>query len=257
MQATTQNVFYAVEAQFAASRLASVTLVDQGQCGEGLPECPITVAAARNVVHAPATNLAVCDAVFAALVRHSRTRAKEAQLVAIWVMLPGLRAIAHRLRRTWRTDVEDIQSDVVLGFLEALRNVDPSRRNLGAYLWWTTYRHARRPCENAVRETAVDDIATLATYTATSDHANNPLVRPIRSGTVDVTSVDSPVAESGVAGERIGSLAYRLGLHRQLRGGHRTPNTGRGIGYLTLHNGVHARSRQVRNVRVEREDDAA
>ncbi|HWE89777.1 MAG TPA: hypothetical protein VG317_09985 [Pseudonocardiaceae bacterium] len=248
-----------LEAEFASSFLASVTLVEQGECGDGLPERPVTVGAARDVVHDPRADLAVCDAVFAALVRRVQTSDQHAQLAAIWVMLPGLRAIAHRLRRTWRADIDDIHSDAVVGFLEALRAADPGRQNLGAHLWWATYRHARRPCETFVRETATEDIAMLAARTATSDHANNPPAEPIRSGNLDAASVGSPVADSGVEGERLRSLAHRLGLHSQLHSDHRTRNRRRRIGYLTLHNIARSHPRAVGDaaVGIEREDDAA
>lgn len=260
MQAIAPNVFDALEAQFAASSLASVKLVERGECGDGLPDCPITVGAARDVVHDPDANLAVCDAVFAALVRRVRTPDRHAQLAAIWVMLPGLRAIAYRLRRTWRTDIEDIQADVVLGFLEALRDADPGRQSLGAHLWWAAYRRARRPCETFVRETATEDIAMLAARTGVADHVNNPPVEPTHPGVVDVESANRSVADRRVEGERLGSIAHRLGLHSHLhRGGHRTQDVGLRIGYLTVHNCIRACPPAIDNaaVGVEREDDAA
>jgi hypothetical protein len=260
IQAISPNVFDALDAEFAASSLGFVTLVEQGECGDGLPERAITVGAARDVVHDPAANLAVCDGVFAALVRRARIGVEHSQLAAIWVMLRAcgrsLIASAGRGVLISRTS----GPDVVVGFLDALRDADPGRQNLGAHLWWATYRHGRRRCEKFIRETAAEDIATLAARTATADHANNPPAEPGYPGAVDAVSPISPVADSRVEGERLGSIAHRFGLHSRLPRGHRTWSRRHRISCVILHHtNVRSRSRAVGGsaAGIERQDDVA
>jgi hypothetical protein len=252
---TSWNVFDALEAEFAGSPLMSATLVEHGECGAGVPEANIRVQAARDIVHDPMTSLIVCDAIFAALLRCARTRPESWQLAAIWTMLPGLRAITRRLRRTWwSVDVQDIRSDVLVGFLDALRRTDPTRENLGAHLWWATYRHARQPCEQATREITSEDIDTLAARAATADHATTPPANLACSGGVTAPPTDTPINGTRLEGERLGSIAHRLGLHTRA-GGHAR----RAIGYLTLHNTGHRHDHPTETTATgtDRREDAA
>jgi hypothetical protein len=84
----------------------------------------VTAAQAREIVRDNDVWDALRDAIWAALVRRAMTQARQWQRVAIWIALPGLRAIVSRLHRVWRTDLDDLRSEVVLGFIEALRQAD-------------------------------------------------------------------------------------------------------------------------------------
>lgn len=121
------------------------------------------------------------------------TQPRPWQQIAIWMTLPYLRAIANRLHRTWGTDRQDLGSEVVVGFLEALRQVDLDGQHLGQRLWWNTYRIARRMCRQ--------DACIRVTQAA-------PPTSPISPDTVTADRRDAQTIES----ERLGSLATRLGL---------------------------------------------
>lgn len=134
------------------------------------------------------------------------TQPRPWQQIAIWMTLPYLRAIANRLHRTWGTDRQDLGSEVVVGFLEALRQVDLDGQHLGRRLWWNTYRIARRMCrqEACIRVTPDADLRPFGVDVA--DQAAPP-TSPISPDTVTADRRDAQTIES----ERLGSLATRLG----------------------------------------------
>jgi hypothetical protein len=234
-------VFDAVETEFISSPVASETLVQQDECGHGLPDAIIGVREARAVVTDPAASLAVRDAIWATLVRRVRVDPDLWQLAAIWMMLPSLRAITNRLHRTWGVDRQDVQSDVILGFIEALRAANPARRKLGPSLWWATYRHGRHACQQATRDTASEDIDIIAARREMSDHSTDPPAEPLHSGIATSPPTDNPVTHTHIEGERLGAIAYHLALRERTRGHCQTRTTRRSVSHLTLRDAARSR----------------
>ncbi len=124
--------------------------------------------------------------------------------MAIWMMLPSLRAIVRRLHRAWATDIRDIQSDALCGFIEALGRLDPEQEP-GKRLWWQTFSSARNGCQRAVREQPVDDIESALQRQA---EAHPDPLSPAELGRPEASARDY----STIEGERLGALADRLGL---------------------------------------------
>jgi hypothetical protein len=197
---TSSNLFSTIDAEMAAMA-ESLVIVEPDACAPGMPAMAVTAAHAREIVRDNEVWDSLRDAIWAALVRHAMSRSRQWQRAAIWVALPGLRVIVNRLHRVWRTDLDDLRSEVVLGFLEAVRQADPDQSHLGSRLWWNTYRLARQMCQQARCECVVENIELLAG----ADRAEPQHVDPssIKSGTDDRLAVE---------GERLGSLAARLGL---------------------------------------------
>lgn len=187
------TVFDAIDAEIAGSARARV-LIDGGECGS---PAPVTILEARNLIqdsNAPDDSREVACA---AIVRHAQQDPLTWERALLWTMVPRLRGIAARLRRRWRVDPDDIRSDVILAFLETVRQADPGRSHLNSYLWWTTYRRARQSCRSATPEIPMADLQQLPDREAVR--------RPVVS---DVIEGDARTVE----GVRLGSLASRLGL---------------------------------------------
>lgn len=201
------DVFNEIEVYVAESGITRESFLVRSDDGD----ITIDVATARTVVLDRA-RMDVRDAVWASLIRHMRERAEPWQTAAIWLMTPSLRAIARRLSRIRPADSSDIRSEVILGFLEALHRTDPTRQNIGASLWWAAFRRGRRACQGLGRELASERIDVIAERRrALGDSTLQPTVSA-HAGVLAVRADASP-ARHRTEGERLGSLARRLGLH--------------------------------------------
>lgn len=97
------------------------------------------------------------DAVWAELIRRAQTDpadpAASGRLVevsgagaAAWVvgaagvLAPGLRRVCDRLAAGWAGDRDDLEAEVLAGFLTALRTIDPDSGRLPSRLCWAAYR---------------------------------------------------------------------------------------------------------------------
>jgi hypothetical protein len=179
----------------------SLVIIEPDACAPGIPAMAVTAADAREIVRGNEVWDSLRDSIWAALVRHAMSQSRQWQRAAIWIALPGLRVIVNRLHRVWRTDLDDLRSEVVLGFIEALRQADPDQSHLGSRLWWNTYRLARQMCRQARCECVTENIELLATTDRTAPQHADP------------SSIKSEIGDRlTVEGERLGSLAARLGL---------------------------------------------
>jgi hypothetical protein len=148
------------------------------------------------------------DAIWRELVHRARREPEPWRLVAVWVMLPGLRAAAHRIAQSTRLDIADIRSALIAGFLEALDAVDPQRENLGSLLYWSSYNAARTACRAHDRELPTGEI----------ERAAKPDDLPAMPVHRHVVTATQHVAPSGglLEGERLGSIATRVGVADRL-----------------------------------------
>ncbi|MBO0884624.1 MAG: hypothetical protein J2P17_30690 [Mycobacterium sp.] len=201
---TSSNLFSMIEMDMTPTA-ASTALITSDDSTFSPESKTLTVAEARETILSPDTPDLQRDAIWSVLIRRVKaTQSRHWQRIAIWTMLPYLRGITYRLHRTWGTDLEDLRSEVVLGFLEALRQADPGQQHLGRHLWWNTYRIARRMCRQPAFELAMADDDLIGARAAT-DRETPPPIDPdlIAKGNRDSQTVE---------GERLGSLAARLGL---------------------------------------------
>lgn len=190
------------------------TVILQAATGpSGSPAEALTVRDARRIVTDQNADDEIRDAIWSQLVRHARNDPPKWEQVTIWVVLPTLRRIAYRLHRSWGVDMHDIQSDVVLGFLDALRQTDPDQQRIGARLWWRTFGFARRECERATRERPSEYIELHLERRAQLHAATDePGLEPMQ----ECVASNDP---SNVEGIRLAALADRLGLSRTVASG--------------------------------------
>lgn len=200
------NVLAAIDAEFAATAHFRV-LFDVDQLQPDAPSAAITLSEARRIVCDPGAADGLRDAIWASLIQRVQEDPQRWEVIALWTMLPRLRGIAGRLSR-WHVDPADIRSDVVVGFLEAVRAVGPAQPHLGKRLWWRTYGHALQACRRATRELATEDIERVANRRRLQSTVPGPDAGPIHH------DQDRAVVE----GVRLGSLAGRLGLRRVIDG---------------------------------------
>lgn len=90
--------------------------------GGGLPRRLVPVSELARLL--PILGADVRDAVWRELVLRARSRGSTWVVVAAGLVLPGLRNAAGSLTRGYRSDPADIDTEVIAGFLAALREID-------------------------------------------------------------------------------------------------------------------------------------
>ena len=135
------SVLQHIERQFQA--LASSpwpSTIDGFEIGHGFPDRALSLIEVRDLLAARTATHDMKDAVWSLLVRRARSDCDTWGAIAAGMMLRGLRNIAFRVSRGVEFRRQDLESEVLLGFCEALRSIDPSARGIAGLLWWAAYR---------------------------------------------------------------------------------------------------------------------
>src|SRR6266516_5156117 len=119
----------------------------------GLPDQPVPLGELKALLLHPATPATARNKVWAELVRRARTGAPAGVVGLTGVALPGLRRAVAAPSAAYRGEVEDLQTEVLTGFLAAMRGLDPDdldRAPLSSRLCWAAWRagQALAPCRH-------------------------------------------------------------------------------------------------------------
>ncbi|MDI1463426.1 hypothetical protein QEZ54_20810 [Catellatospora sp. KI3] len=98
----------------------------------------------RDLVLSGAVGDGVADRLWRVLVQRSRSDAGPWMIAALGMALPGLRRAARDLRLRWSDDVEDLESELLAGFLERLETVDVEAPRICGRLIDAAVRAVRR-----------------------------------------------------------------------------------------------------------------
>jgi hypothetical protein len=94
----------------------------------------------RGELLAATTPLEDKDAVWRQLVDRSRRLGDAWTVAAVGMAMPGLRHHSRKLCAGWRQGAEDIDAELVRGFLDGLRTVDTAKPAIAARLVWAARR---------------------------------------------------------------------------------------------------------------------
>ncbi|MFI6499035.1 sigma factor [Nonomuraea typhae] len=199
-------MFDAIERQVGDLPLLSdLRLRGDGSGGEiSLPE-------ARRMLMDRRTDLALADDLWTQLVALARTGGEEGKLAMLWSILPSLRGLAARFRRPGVKDRRDIESEMLVSVLEAAEHLEPGRLRIGGFLYWRARSRLHQMRFHNRRESPVEDIELAATLNAHPGPDVNPLNEAVSHGIVTVSEADL-INRTRVEGERLGSIAERMGL---------------------------------------------
>ena len=176
----------------------------------------------RRVVKGPAV-----DAVWRQLVLSARSSGPEWVVGAVGVAVPGLRAIAARWSVGRPRLAEDIDSEVVAGFLAALREEELDGPRLWWRLMWVAWRAGHLAAK--VRETSelpADLPGGSSTPRAPYGHPDLVLGRAVAAGVLTAEEAEL-IGETRIGGVLIESLAGQSDLSagalrmRRVRAEHR------------------------------------
>ena len=137
----------ALDAADAAFRLLAAgpqpLAVHASQLAEGLPDRPVPLDELRVLLLHPATSARARNRVWAGLVRRARTGDPAWVIGLTGIALPGLRRAVASLTSAYRGDPTDLQSEVLTGFLAAVRGLDLDDLEeipLASRLCWAAWR---------------------------------------------------------------------------------------------------------------------
>ncbi|RST00395.1 hypothetical protein EF910_32180 [Streptomyces sp. WAC07149] len=179
-----------------------------------------------RVEEARAAALAVGDAslrrsVWAEVVRRARGEASTGEpwsLFGVWLGLPVLRGLSFRVGRYARGERKDVEAELLLGFIEAVRDADPDAPDVGHAMLVAAGRRAWAFAKSDDRETVTEDVELVSV--CRGGPQGDPLAvdgweihLPTPAGQGGLTAPLRLTAGSRTAeGERLGMVAEELGL---------------------------------------------
>jgi hypothetical protein len=110
----------------------------------GLPQHHLDLFELRDLLTGRAADTATCDLVWRRLTSAARNWGPAWVVAAVGVALPGLNRIAARLATGHPHLAQDIDSEVVAGFLHALRTQDVDAPRVWLRLMWAAWRSGLR-----------------------------------------------------------------------------------------------------------------
>ncbi|MEU8822312.1 hypothetical protein [Streptomyces sp. NPDC048636] len=233
--------FHLVEEWMSTSSWAEAVRLEWD---EGPRHIALSPLQARKLLYGNDSGSALCAAVWRHSVRMTRSQAAEEhwRLLVVWLALPRLYRTVRRASELFHVDLEDVEAEAVLGILASLGTLDGEEPGLDDLILRAGYTHAWRFARRAAQEMPVADLASVAA------RRNTTLLAPQELAVEDAWEVDvapppradglsAPlrftVSRTRVEGERLGSLADRLGL-RDVIFRARRPGDGEPIGTLSL-----------------------
>jgi hypothetical protein len=116
-----------------------------GRTIAGLPDRDLAMDEVADLLLQPGTGYAIRDRVWTLVVHRARELGPDWTIAAVGLALPRLRRIAaHMARSVPAGQVADLESELLTGFLTALRDLDPAPGRIAARLTWAAYRAADR-----------------------------------------------------------------------------------------------------------------
>ena len=149
----------------------------------GLPDRLVPLDELRAVLLHPATGARARNQVWAELIRRARSGSPAWVIGLVGVAMPGLRRAAATLSASYRGDPADLQTEILTGFLAAMRALDPDdldRVPLASRLCWAAWRAAR---PSPIPKPATPPPAATCPTATTPVHAlGSSRLRPGRRG---------------------------------------------------------------------------
>ncbi|GAA2779085.1 hypothetical protein GCM10010452_03350 [Crossiella cryophila] len=191
--------------------------VEGAELGHGLPERPVPLTELRRLLLAPGATHALRERVWAHLVRSAQTSKPAWMVGTVGMALPGLRAAAGHLAFGYTGEVEDLDAEVLAGFCDRLKTIDPDAGNLAARLIWAAQRAGAR-----LRAKEWDGVARMVPWrdaampTAPARHPDLVLATAVREGILTEREA-TIIGATRLEGQRLRDLAPAFGLtYRQI-----------------------------------------
>ncbi|RKF23665.1 hypothetical protein [Micromonospora globbae] len=181
----------------------------------GLPAEVMTLPTVRDWLLAHPRAFPARDAVWAHVIRRARLDGPQWVIGAVGMAMPALRRYARQLRTGYRGDPDDIEAEILAGFLAALRDhVDLARPAPYAALCRAGWRAGHKARQQAGEFTPVEDVEHATgprTPRVPYGHPDVLVRRAVRLGILDECD-EQPYIDVRLGRRAIEPIAARLGV---------------------------------------------
>ena len=125
--------------------------LDCAALGCGLPDKELPLDHVRVLLLKRQTSWVSKDAVWHELVRKAHAAPEPWTTIAAAMMMPGLKHIAGKLGSRFCGDRDDLDSEILEGFLHALDVADARSPKIFGQLYWAAFRRAHEACNSERR----------------------------------------------------------------------------------------------------------
>lgn len=167
----------------------SITIEGQSISHE-LPPGPLTLDELRVLMLKRRVGHRIKTAVWSYLVRMSHARPDPWIMIAAGMMLPGLKSIAARMNCCYPNDARDLDSEILEGFLQTLRLVDPDEPALHTQLYLAALRRGQQACRQENRQASRRAPLPENLLDTVAGNPDVALARAVREGAVTSTQAD-------------------------------------------------------------------
>lgn len=213
---STASALDRIERQFQALTTSPRPLtIDGFSVGHGLPDRPVPLGEARDLLAARTATYELKDAVWSVLVRRAQADRDTWGVAAAGMMMRGLRGITARISRGMEFRRDDLQSEAILGFYEALHGIDADAPGLAGLLWCAAYRRgvaARRAEQKATGCQLLDSDAVRGRrINPPAGHPDLVLIKAVGDGILDADEADL-IGDTRVQGHALAAASERFGV---------------------------------------------
>lgn len=181
--------------------------------GRGLPARHIPLDELRRLlVHDPETAFDAKDAAWHQLIDHARTWGPSWVVATVGMALPALTSMARRLCAGHIDQADDIESELLTGFLQALRTADLSGPAPYSRMCWAGWRAALLVRNNIATEELPDVFDPSSQLPARPyGHPDLILGRAVRAGVITADQADL-ISATRFGRVLVDELAARAGI---------------------------------------------
>ncbi|WP_158852038.1 hypothetical protein [Saccharothrix deserti] len=186
-------------------------VLDGWEVGGSLPDRMIPLDELSGLLLQRRVDWQTKDAAWAEIVRRVQSDDQFWTVGALGVGLPGLRRAARLVKDEVNGDAGDVEADVIIGFLEALRGADPAMRRLHTHLWRMAYQRGLATRSATERDSDWASPGRPVPLVSRRGHVDLVLLRAVDAGVL--TGVDAEVVgRNRIERLHLTTVARDLGL---------------------------------------------
>ena len=157
------------------------------------------------------TEQSIKDAIWAEIVRLAQSVGQPWTLVATGLIAPALHSAAQRVLTHRSGDRADVEANILLGFIEALRIIDPSTRRLAYHLKRAAYQRAISAYQVPIQHLNQSGVLRPVPLVTRPGHPDLVLAQAIKDGALTIIEAEL-IGRTRLEGTDLPTVARDLDL---------------------------------------------
>lgn len=187
-----------------------------GRAFPGLPDEILPLERLKTLLLAPQTSVEVRDAVWRELVVRARRDGPAWVVAAAGIAMPGLRHVAGLLATGWHGDTQDLDAELLAGFVERLGSIDLEAPRVVGRLIDAGLRAARKARDadsdaQLIHTGVAGPVAPIQPW----DHPDLVLARAVSAGVLDADEANL-IAATRLERATLAQVAQHIGISASL-----------------------------------------